>query len=35
MNNNVTFLYVCLRDFDIYGLIIGPAYIAFVVCSNI
>ena len=28
MNNNVTFLYVCLRDFDIYGLIIGPAYIA-------
>lgn len=28
MNNNVTFMYVCLRDFDIYGLIIGPAYIA-------
>ena len=28
MNNNVTFLYVCLRDFDIFGLIIGPAYIA-------
>ncbi len=28
MNNNVTFLYVCLRDFDIWGLIIGPAYIA-------
>ena len=28
MNNNVTFLYVCLRDFDIYGLIIDSAYIA-------
>ena len=28
MNNNATFLYVCLRDFDFIGLIIGPAYIA-------
>ncbi len=28
MNNNVTFMYVCLRDFDILGLIIGPMYIA-------
>lgn len=28
MNNNVTFLYVCLRDFGICGLIIGPMYIA-------
>ena len=28
MNNNVTFMYVCLRDFDIFGLIIGPMYIA-------
>lgn len=28
MNNNVTFLYVCLRDFGTFGLIIDSAYIA-------
>jgi len=28
MNNNVTFLYVCLRDFGSLGLIIDVAYIA-------
>lgn len=28
MNNNITFLYICLRDFDVLGLIIGPAYIS-------
>lgn len=29
MNNNVTFLYVCLRDFGYFGVVIGPLYIAF------
>ena len=34
MNNNVTMLYVFLRDFDIWGLIIGPMILALVyVCS--
>ena len=28
MNNNVTFMYVCLRDFGVFGLIIGPMYIS-------
>lgn len=28
MNNNVTFLYVCLRDFGIFGLVLGPLYIS-------
>lgn len=28
MNNNVTYLYVCLRDFGIIGLLIGPFYIS-------
>lgn len=28
MNNNVTFMYVCLRDFGVCGLIIGPMYIS-------
>lgn len=28
MNNNVTMLYAFLRDFDIYGLIIGPMLVA-------
>ncbi|MGN8964294.1 O-antigen polymerase [Bariatricus sp. HCP28S3_D3] len=30
MNNNVTFAYVCLRDFGILGLVIDPAYMALV-----
>ncbi len=30
MNNNVTFLYVCLRDFGILGLLLGPLYISIV-----
>ena len=30
MNNNVTFLYTCLRDFGIFGLYIGPLYISLI-----
>lgn len=30
MNNNVTMIYAFLRDFDIYGLIIGPCVLAFI-----
>ena len=28
LNNNVTYLYVCLRDFGTLGLIIGPLYLS-------
>ena len=30
LNNNVTFLYVPLRDFGIFGLLIGPLYLSFI-----
>lgn len=30
MNNNVTMIYAFLRDFDLYGLIIGPCVIALI-----
>lgn len=30
MNNNITFIYVCLRDFGLFGLILDPIYVSLV-----